>query len=117
MSITWYLVYGGKTMRKLRLLSQIVLIAVPLLSGCYWTLEQRWEAFDAKMKQEVGVKTKDDYVREWGRPTKRAKSGDGGEILRWESRAYGGAQGWNKILTFGPDGVLTEFQRDYWPKE
>lgn len=104
-------------MRRLNRLFYVVLIAVPLLSGCYWTLEQRWGAFDAKMRQEVGVKTKDYYVREWGQPTKRANAGDGGEILRWESRAYGGAQGWNKALTFGPDGVLKEFQRDYWPKD
>ena len=104
-------------MRKLNLLFSIVLIAVPFLSGCFATLEERWQAFDTKMRQEVGVKTKEYYVREWGHPAKRAKVGDGGEILRWESRAYGGAQGWNKILTFGSDGVLKEFQRDYWPKE
>ncbi|NGZ60530.1 MAG: hypothetical protein CV081_08510 [Nitrospira sp. LK265] len=99
------------------LLALVLAATVSLLSGCYWTLEQRWEAFDAQMRQEVGVKTKDYYVREWGRPMKRTKAGDGGEILRWEFRGYGGAQGWNKILTFGPDGVLKEFQRDYWPKE
>lgn len=104
-------------MRKLNLLFSIVLIAVPFLSGCFATLEERWQAFDTKMRQEVGVKTKEYYVREWGHPAKRAKAGDGGEILRWESRAYGGAQGWNKALMFGPDGVLKEFQRDYWPKE
>ncbi len=101
-------------MRKLNLLFYGALIVVPLLSGCYWTLEQRWEAFDTQMRQEIGVKTKDYYVREWGHPTKHA---NGGEILRWEFRGYGGAQGWNKILTFGPDGVLKEFQRDYWPKD
>jgi hypothetical protein len=104
-------------MRKLNLLVSAVLTGELLLAGCFATLEQRWEAFDEKMRQEVGVKAKDYYVREWGRPTKRAKTGDGGEMLRWESRAYGGAQGWNKALTFDPDGVLKEFQRDYWPKE
>lgn len=104
-------------MRKLNLLFYVVLIAVPLLSGCFATLEERWQAFDEKTRQEVGVKTKDYYVREWGRPAKRTKAGDGGEILRWEFRGYGGAQGWDKILTFDSDGVLKDFQRDYWPKE
>ena len=105
-------------MKTVNLPFSIIMVAATLpLSGCFMTLEQRWEAFDTKMRQEVGVKTRDYYVREWGKPTKRAKAGDGGEILRWESRAYGGAQGWNKILTFGSDEVLTEFQRDYWPKE
>lgn len=103
-------------MRKLNRLFYVVLIAVPLLAGCFATLEERWQAFDEKMRQEIGVKTKEYYVQEWGRPAKRTKTGDGGEILRWESRGYGGAQGWNKILTFGPDGILKEFQRDYWPK-
>lgn len=105
-------------MKTVDLLISIIMVAATLLvSGCFMTLEQRWEAFDAKMRQEVGVKTKDYYVHEWGSPAKRAKAGDGGEILRWESRGYGGAQGWNKVLTFDPDGVLKEFQRDYWPKE
>jgi hypothetical protein len=105
-------------MKTVNLLISIIMVAATLpVSGCFMTLEERWQAFDTKMQQEVGVKTKESYVREWGHPAKRAKVGDGGEILRWESRAYGGAQGWNKILTFGPDGVLKEFQRDYWPKE
>ena len=105
-------------MKTVDLLISIIMVAATLLvSGCFMTMEQRWEAFDAKMRQEVGVKTKNYYVREWGQPTRRAKAEGGGEILRWESRAYGGAQGWNKALMFGPDGILKEFQRDYWPKE
>jgi hypothetical protein len=86
-------------------------------TGCYMTLEQRWAAFDAKMQQEVGVKTKDYYIAEWGRPARGAKAADGNETWVWEMKGYGGAQGWRKTLTFSPDGLLTGFKRDYWPKE
>ena len=99
------------------LLALVLAATVSLLSGCYWTLEQRWEAFDAQMRQEVGVKTKDYYVREWGKPAKKRQTTDGGEIATWEFRNYDDAQGWNQDLTFGPDGVLTEFQRDHWSKD
>jgi hypothetical protein len=102
---------------KLSMLVSSTLTAVLLLTGCYFTLEQRWAAFDAQMQKEIGVKTKDYYIREWGAPAKRTKAPDGGETLTWESRGYGGNQGWNKILTFTSDGVLKGVQRDYWPKE
>lgn len=97
--------------------SSIIVVAAIFLAGCFASPEQRWEAFDEQMRQEVGVKTKDDYVREWGNPTKRVKLPDGGSTWTWEFRGYGGAQGWDKTLTFTPDGVLKEFHRDYWPKE
>ena len=88
-----------------------------LLAGCFLTLEQRWEKIDEQMRQEIGVKTKDYYISEWGNPAKRTKTTDGESIWIWEFRGYGGRQGWNKILTFTPDGVLKEFRREYWPKE
>jgi hypothetical protein len=104
-------------MSNVRLRFFVIVMVMLLLAGCYWTLEQRWAAFDAQMRQEIGVKTKDSYVSEWGNPTKRTKAADGGEIWTWEFRGYGGRQGWNKILTFTPDGVLKDFHREYWPKE
>jgi len=95
----------------------LFLVGVPLLTtGCYQTMEQRWQAIDVQMQQEIGVKTKDYYIGEWGRPAKREKLTDGGEIIIWEQKAYGGAQGWQKTLTFSPDGVLREFSRKYWPQ-
>lgn len=97
--------------------SSIIVVLVILLTGCVVSLEQRWEAFDEQMRQEIGVKTKDYYVSQWGSPKKRIKLADGGSTWTWEFRGYGGAQGWNKILTFIPDGVLKEFSRDYWPKD
>lgn len=95
----------------------IILMLVPFVTGCFQTLEQRWEAFDAERKSEIGVKTKDYYPAEWGKPATRSKSEDGGETLTWEFSGYGGAQGWRKTLIFAPDGVLKDFRRDYWPKE
>jgi hypothetical protein len=97
--------------------SSIIVVMAFLLAGCFSSLEQRWEGFDEQMRQEIGVKTKDYYVSEWGNPTKRVKLADGGSTWIWEFRGYGGAQGWNKTLTFTPDGVLKEFHREYWPKE
>ena len=88
-----------------------------VLSGCFNTMEQRWEAFDASRRAEIGVKAKDYYVSEWGRPARREKSQDGGETLTWTFSGYGGAQGWRKTLMFTPEGVLKDFSRDYWPKE
>jgi hypothetical protein len=96
---------------------RIGLILVLALGGCFSTMEQRWEAFDADRRAEVGVKAKDYYVSEWGRPGKREKSQDGGETLTWTFSGYGGAQGWRKTLMFTSDGVLKDFSRDYWPKE
>ncbi len=56
-------------MKTASLLFSVVLAAIiPLLSRCFATLEERWQAFDEKTRQEVGVKSKDYYVREWGRP-------------------------------------------------
>lgn len=95
----------------------VILMALPLFTACFKTMEQRWETFDSDRRQEIGVKTKDYYIAEWGKPTKRFKSQDGGETLTWEFSGYGGAQGWRKTLMFTPDGVLKDFQRDYWPKE
>ena len=92
------------------------LVAVTLLPGCL-TLEQRWEQFDTQRRQEIGVKTKDYYLNEWGKPAKRVKSDDGGAVWTWEFSGYGGAQGWRKTLIFTQDGVLKDFRRDYWPKE
>ena len=65
------------------------LVALPL-PGCL-TLEQRWQQFDTERRQEIGVKTKDYYLNEWGRPAKRMKSDDGGEVWTWEFSGYGGA--------------------------
>lgn len=96
---------------------RVGLILVLGLAGCFNTMEQRWEAFDASRRAEIGVKTKDYYVSEWGRPAKREKSQDGGETLTWTFSGYGGAQGWRKTLMFTSDGVLKDFSRDYWPKE
>ncbi|NGZ09658.1 MAG: hypothetical protein CV088_09765 [Nitrospira sp. LK70] len=100
-----------------------VAAAVLFASGCSMTMEQRWEgeqrweAFDQRMQQEIGVKTEDYYVREWGKPLQKRQTPDGGEIATWEFRDYDDVQSWNQDLTFGPDGILTGFQRDHWPKE
>jgi len=104
-------------MMNVRVLIGAVLTAMLFLNGCYMTKEQRWEAFDAERRQDVGVKTTAYYLTEWGKPKKRMRSQDGGEVLTWESSGYGGAEGWRKTLTFTPDGVLKDFRREYWPKE
>jgi len=98
-------------------LHYVILSALLFLTGCFMNLEQRWEAFDAERRQEIGVKTKDYYLTEWGKPTKRTKSSNDEDIWIWEFSGYGGAQGWRKTLIFTPDGVLKDFHRDYWPKE
>ena len=104
-------------MKRLRWMSSIIVVVMLLLLvGCL-SVEERWEKIDEQMQQEIGVKTKDYYLSEWGNPATRVKAADGGSIWTWEFRAYGGAEGWNKILTFRPDGVLKEFRREYWPKE
>lgn len=104
-------------MKTESLLHWIVVTALWLSTGCYWTMEQRWEAFDAERRQEIGLKTRDFYLSEWGKPTKRTATQDGGEMWTWESSGYGGAQGWKKTLSFSSDGTLKDFSRDYWPKE
>jgi hypothetical protein len=68
-------------MKKLSALLPVVLTAMLLLVGCYTTLEQRWEAFDAERRQEIGAKTKDHYLAEWGKPTNHTKT-EGGEERR-----------------------------------
>jgi len=98
-------------------LSCVILTMLLLLTGCFMTLEQRWEAFDAERRQEIGVKTKDYYLTEWGKPAKRVTSQEGEDIWTWEFSGYGGAQGWRKTLVFAQDGRLKDFHRDYWPKE
>jgi hypothetical protein len=99
------------------MVSRLGMVVMLLLTGCYATMEQRWEAFDADRRAEIGVKTKDYYLSEWGKPAKREKSSDGAETLTWSFSGYGGAQGWRKTLLFAPDGLLEDFSRDYWPKE
>jgi len=102
---------------KMGLHACFALMLMLFLTGCFNTLEQRWEVFDTDRKAEIGVKTKDYYITEWGKPIRRARSEDGGEVLTWTFSGYGGNQGWRKTLTFTPEGVLKDFQRDYWPKE
>ncbi|MDF0666031.1 MAG: hypothetical protein P0119_08135 [Nitrospira sp.] len=111
-------------MKTANLLFSIPVAAATLfVSGCSmimeqrWEGEQRWEAFDARMRQEIGVKTEDYYVREWGKPVQKRQTPDGGGIATWEFRDYDDVLSWNQDLTFGPDGILTGFQRDHWPKE
>ena len=103
--------YGMETV--LFNLTLAMLIALPACS----TKEQRWQQFDTERRQEIGVKTKDYYLTEWGKPAKGALSDDGGEVWTWEFSGYGGAQGWKKTLIFSQDAVLKDFRRDYWPKE
>ncbi len=67
-----------------------------LLTACYMTMEQRWEAFDAQRRQEIGVKAKEYYLSEWGKPAKRTRSPDGEDVWTWEFSGYGGGQGWRK---------------------
>jgi hypothetical protein len=97
-------------------LLSVTFVALISLPGCS-TTEERWQQFDRDRRQEIGVKTKDYYLTEWGKPAKRVKSDDGGEVWTWELSAYGGAQGWKKTLIFTQDGVLKDFRRDYWPKD
>ncbi len=94
------------------------LVAVPLIaSGCYST---RWTNFDATMKQEIGVKNKDYYITEWGPPSSRASLDDGGEVLTWEWQGYvadqygGHDRGWKKTLIFSREGVLKDYNWQYW---
>lgn len=94
-----------------------MLMTLVCMTGCPLTLEQRWEAFDADRRQEIGVKTTDYYLSEWGKPAKRGTTADGDIVWTWELKAYGGAQGWRKTLIFTRDGVLKAFSRDYWPKD
>ena len=103
------------SIRDAALLS-LAIVALVSVSGCS-TLEQRWQQFDDRRRQEIGVKSNDYYLAEWGKPAKRARSEDGGDVWTWEFSGYGGAQGWRKTLIFAPDGVLKDFRRDYWPKE
>jgi hypothetical protein len=102
---------------KMGLHACFALMLMLFLTGCFNTLEQRWQAFDADRTAEIGMKTKDYYITEWGKPAKRARLEDGGEIITWTFSGYGGNQGWRKTLTFTPDGILKSFERDYWPKE
>ncbi len=57
-------------------LLSLILLTLISLPGCL-TLEQRWQRFDMERRQEIGVKTKDYYLSEWGKPAKRVKSDDG----------------------------------------
>ena len=97
-------------------LLSVTLVTLISMPGCS-KKEERWQQFDLDRRQEIGVKTKDYYLTEWGKPATRAKSDDGGEVWTWEFSGYGGAQGWKKTLIFTQDGVLKDFRRDYWPKE
>lgn len=98
-------------LRRFSVAGALVLL---LTAGCFTSPEERWSAFDARMRQEIGVKTKHDYLRDWGKPTSRAVDRDGGEVWIWEWTGYGGAQGWRKKLNFSPDGALKDFSREYW---
>jgi len=102
---------------KIGLHACFALMLMLCLTGCFNTMEQRWEAIDTDLRAEIGVKKKDYYITEWGKPAKRARSEDGGDVLTWTFSGYGGNQGWRKTLTFTPEGVLKSFDRDYWPKE
>jgi hypothetical protein len=53
-------------------LLSMILLALISLPGRL-TLEERWQQFDRERRQEIGVKTKDYYLSEWGKPAKRAK--------------------------------------------
>lgn len=103
---------------KLMRFTWLSVVAVALLaSGCFGTMEQRWAAFDEQMRQEVGVKTKEYYLKEWGGPANWEKLKDGGEALTWEWRARSGTEGWQKILIFSSGGILRDFKREYWPRK
>ena len=80
-------------------MSSVIVGAMLLLAGCFLTVEERWQKIDEQMGQEIGVKTKDYYVSEWGNPAKRIRAADGGSIWTWEFRGYGGRQGWEKDET------------------
>ena len=72
-------------MNRLGWMSSIIVVLMLFLAGCFLSVEQRWEKIDEQMQQEIGVKTKDYYVSEWGNPAKRVKLADGGSI--WTCRA------------------------------
>ena len=69
---------------RLGWMSFIIAVVMLLVAGCFLSVEQRWEKIDDQMRQEIGVKTKDYYVSEWGNPAKRYKTADGGSIWTWE---------------------------------
>lgn len=95
----------------------MILMAVTLLCGCIQTMADRWAAFDARMKADVGVQNAQYYYDQWGRAAKERKLPDGRWEIQWQMRGYGGGQGWDKTLVFGPDGKLKSYSYDYWPKE
>jgi hypothetical protein len=66
---------------KISLHACFALMVVLFLTGCFNTMEQRWEAIDTDLRAEIGVKKKDYYIAEWGNPAKRVRSEDGGEAL------------------------------------
>ncbi len=90
---------------------------VLVTSGCFATQAERWAAFETRMNADIGVATPQKYIQEWGKPAKQRTLPDGSQEFRWEFRGYGGGQGSDKILTFGPDKLLKEYKYDYWPKE
>lgn len=66
-------------------LLSMIFLALISLPGCL-TLEERWQQFDMERRQEIRVTTKDYYLSEWGKPAKRVKSDDGGEVWTEELR-------------------------------
>ena len=105
-------------MNKLRWMPSIIVVMMLLLAGCFLSVEQRWEKIDEQMQQEIGVKTKDYYVSEWGNPAKRVKAADGKHsmqvfILRlgWWPFSMLKVQRSN----YDPDfKELAEIKRKYW---
>jgi hypothetical protein len=100
---------------KLKALVAVVAMAL-VLAGCY---AMRWSEFDKTMQSEVGIKTKEYYLAKWGEPTKAVKLEDGGEVLVWERDEVAAnrrqqKKGWRKTLIFRSDGVLKDYDWQYW---
>jgi hypothetical protein len=86
-------------------LLSVTLGALISMPGCS-TKEERWQQFDMHRRQEIGVMTKDYYLTEWGKPAKRAKSDDGGEVWTWEFSGYGGGSGLEKDAVLRTGWIL-----------
>ena len=61
----------------------VTFTAMPLLTGCYMTMEQRWEALDVQRRQEIGRENERILSERMGL-AKRTKSPDGEDVWTWE---------------------------------
>ena len=110
------------------ILISLLLAMVGFLAGCATTPKVDWTA-------RMGEYTYDQAVNELGPPTKQTKSAEGKTIAEWIARTptstgYGASMGYGGVgmgvgnpygsyresvlrLTFGADGILENWYRNY----